>query len=186
VISPSQRPLGPLSGFLWSHIQRHTVGLLWTSDQPVAETSRAPFRVSVITHKKTHGRTALDEWSARRRDLYLHRTTQHINTTNIHAPSGNYFFGQPKLLRPVGASEPCIVCRSVAHTISVCSKDTVWIRHSTIIGVVYKDLSFVFKINKKKSWHMFARSQVSSGSIVSYYGLDDRGSIPGGGKGFSL
>jgi hypothetical protein len=27
----------------------------------------------------------LDEWSARRKDLYLHRTTQQ---TNIHAPSG--------------------------------------------------------------------------------------------------
>jgi hypothetical protein len=41
---------------------------------------RAPFGVSVITHIQTHGRTPLDEWSARRRDLYLHRTTQHINT----------------------------------------------------------------------------------------------------------
>jgi hypothetical protein len=39
---------------------------------------RAPFGVSVITHTKTHCRTPLDEWSARRRDLYLHRTT---NTT---------------------------------------------------------------------------------------------------------
>jgi hypothetical protein len=29
-------------------------------------------------------------------------------------------------------------------------------------------------------------SRVSSGSIVSDYGLDDRGSIPGGGKGFFL
>jgi hypothetical protein len=31
--------IGPLLGFLWSHIYlRHTVGLLWMSDQPVAET----------------------------------------------------------------------------------------------------------------------------------------------------
>jgi hypothetical protein len=30
------------------------------------------------------------------------------------------------------------------------------------------------------------RSRVSSGSIVSDYGLDDRGSIPGGSKGFFL
>jgi hypothetical protein len=30
------------------------------------------------------------------------------------------------------------------------------------------------------------RSRVSSGSIVSDYGLDDRGSIPGRGKGFFL
>jgi hypothetical protein len=38
---------------------------------------------------KTLGRIPLDEWSARRRGLYLHRKTQHINTrTNIHALSG--------------------------------------------------------------------------------------------------
>jgi hypothetical protein len=30
------------------------------------------------------------------------------------------------------------------------------------------------------------RRRVSSGSIVSDYGLDDRGSIPGRGKGFFL
>jgi hypothetical protein len=39
-----------------------------------------PFRSFLITHIQTHGRTPLDEWSARRRDLYLHRTTQHRNT----------------------------------------------------------------------------------------------------------
>jgi hypothetical protein len=32
----------------------------------------------------THGRTPSDEWSARRKGLYLHRTTQHINTTDKH------------------------------------------------------------------------------------------------------
>jgi hypothetical protein len=37
------------------------------------------------THIQTHGRTPLVEWSARRRNLYLHRTTQQ---TNIHAPRG--------------------------------------------------------------------------------------------------
>jgi hypothetical protein len=31
--------IGPLSGFLRSHRITHTAGLLWTSDQPVAETS---------------------------------------------------------------------------------------------------------------------------------------------------
>jgi hypothetical protein len=46
---------------------------------------RAPFGVSVITYTKTHDRTPLDEWSARRRGLYLHRRTQQ---TNIHAASG--------------------------------------------------------------------------------------------------
>ena len=35
----------------------------------------------------TVGRTHLDEWSARRRDLYL-TTQQHSQQTNIHAPGG--------------------------------------------------------------------------------------------------
>jgi hypothetical protein len=35
----------------------------------------------------TVGRTPLDEWSARRRDLYL-TNTQHLQLTNIHAPDG--------------------------------------------------------------------------------------------------
>jgi hypothetical protein len=49
-----------------------------------------PFRGFLITHIQTHGRTPLDEWSARRRGLYLHKTTQHINITEkyIPAPSG--------------------------------------------------------------------------------------------------
>jgi hypothetical protein len=34
--------------------------------------------------------------------------------------------------------------------------------------------------------YLIFRSRVSSGSIVSDYGLDDRGSIPGMGKGFFL
>ena len=36
--------------------------------------------------RATVGRTPLDEWSIRRRDLYL--TTQHSQQTNIHAPGG--------------------------------------------------------------------------------------------------
>jgi hypothetical protein len=32
-------PLTSLFGVSWSHTYRHTVGLLWTSDQPVAEAS---------------------------------------------------------------------------------------------------------------------------------------------------
>jgi hypothetical protein len=32
-------PLASLFGVSWSHTYRHKVGLLWTSDQPIAETS---------------------------------------------------------------------------------------------------------------------------------------------------
>jgi len=38
------------------------------------------------TRRTPVGRTHLDEWSARRRDLYL--TTRHTQQTNIHAPGG--------------------------------------------------------------------------------------------------
>jgi hypothetical protein len=42
------------------------------------------FRCFLITHIQTHGRTPPDEWSARRRDRCLHRTTQHTNTSDKH------------------------------------------------------------------------------------------------------
>jgi hypothetical protein len=132
-----------------THTIRHTVGLLWTSDQPVAETStytrhktykhkrqtsmpRAGFEPAIPATKRpqahalekiniplgklrrrsstmplqslkgpwpphklrflnriwTLGKNPLDEWSARRKGLYLHRKTAHRNTkTNIHALS---------------------------------------------------------------------------------------------------
>ena len=39
--------------------------------------------------RTTVGKTPLDEWSARRRDLYLTtHNTQHSQQTNIHAPDG--------------------------------------------------------------------------------------------------
>jgi len=45
-----------------------------------------PFRGFLITHIQTHGRTPLDEWSARRSDLFLHRTTQHTDTIRTSIP----------------------------------------------------------------------------------------------------
>jgi len=36
----------------------------------------------------TLGRTPLDKWSARRRDLYLTTHNTHKRQTNIHAPGG--------------------------------------------------------------------------------------------------
>jgi hypothetical protein len=67
---------------------------IWQSFLPIALQPKSGldllfFLRFLITHIQTHGRTPLDEWSARRRDLYLHRTTQHITQqTNIHALSG--------------------------------------------------------------------------------------------------
>jgi hypothetical protein len=43
----------------------------------------------LITELDTHHSIPLDVLPARRRGLYLYRTTQHMNTeTNIHAPRG--------------------------------------------------------------------------------------------------
>jgi hypothetical protein len=64
-----------------------------------------PFRGFLMTHIQTHGRTPLDEWSARRRGLYLHRTTQHINTNDKHPCSerdSNARSQQPSGHRPRG------------------------------------------------------------------------------------
>jgi hypothetical protein len=43
-----------------------------------------PLRFLNHTELDSHGRTPLDEWSARSKGLYLHRTTQQINTTDKH------------------------------------------------------------------------------------------------------
>jgi len=81
VISSSQRPLPDNTK---NSQQTQSVGLLWTSDQLVAETS-------TWQHKKlttdTVCRTPLDEWSARRRDLYL-TTQKNSQQTSIHASDG--------------------------------------------------------------------------------------------------
>ena len=67
----AQRPLPHNT----QHSQRQSIiELLWRSDQPVTETSTSQH----ITPTKTviH-RTPLDDWSARRTDLYLTKNTQH-------------------------------------------------------------------------------------------------------------
>jgi hypothetical protein len=61
-----------------------TVKHSFTGAYSPGRTFDLPFRGFLITHIQTHGRTSLDERSARRRDLCIHRTTQHINTTDKH------------------------------------------------------------------------------------------------------
>jgi hypothetical protein len=57
--------------------------------QPTFETFPPLYWGFLITHNYKHGRTPLDESSARRSGLYLHGTTQHIKKdTNMHAVSG--------------------------------------------------------------------------------------------------
>jgi hypothetical protein len=41
----------PFRGFLITHIQRHTTGLLWTSDQPVAEVSTYTGQHNIYTQQ---------------------------------------------------------------------------------------------------------------------------------------
>jgi hypothetical protein len=57
------------------------------SNSSIAEIGPWPppfFRFLNFTELDTHGRTPLDESSPRHRGLYLHRTTQHINTRDKH------------------------------------------------------------------------------------------------------
>jgi hypothetical protein len=42
------------------------------------------FRRFLITQNSLHNRTTQDKWLVRRRRLYLHRTTQHINKRDKH------------------------------------------------------------------------------------------------------
>jgi hypothetical protein len=67
----------------------------------------------------TVGRPPLDEWSARRRDLYL-TSTQHSQKTNIHA------FGGIRIRNPSRrvAADPLL--RPLGH----------WDRHSVLYGVI--------------------------------------------------
>jgi hypothetical protein len=64
--------------------KRHNSIHSFTGAYSPGRTFGLPFRGFLFTHIQTHGRTPLDEWSARRRNLYLHRTTQHINTRDKH------------------------------------------------------------------------------------------------------
>jgi hypothetical protein len=41
-----------------------------------------------VSRRPTFGRIPLDEWSARRRDLYLTKDNTHNRQTNIHVPGG--------------------------------------------------------------------------------------------------
>jgi len=59
--------------------------------------ARATSFTRFLDHTRRHttvGRTPLDEWSARRRDLYL--TTQYSQETEIHAPCGIWTHNQSK------------------------------------------------------------------------------------------
>jgi thiosulfate reductase cytochrome b subunit len=71
ILQPSWLVSGSIDFFLW-HSSPH-----WAL-------SSSLLRFLNHTHNYTHGRTPLDEWSARRRDLYLHRTTQQTNTRDKH------------------------------------------------------------------------------------------------------
>ena len=59
---------------------------LWRSSPQWARASSFTRFLDHTQRRATVGRTPLNEWSARRRDLYL--TTQHSQQTDIHAPGG--------------------------------------------------------------------------------------------------
>ena len=61
---------------------------LWRCD-PTRVMASSFLRFLDHTQRRTIvGRTAMDDWSARRRDLSTWQYTQHSQQTNIHAPGG--------------------------------------------------------------------------------------------------
>ena len=71
-----------LRALMISHLLGNTVGLIFflARQRPLGQC------LHDHTRHTTLGRTPLDKWSARRRDLYL--TTHNTQQTDIHAPDG--------------------------------------------------------------------------------------------------
>ena len=74
--------------FLISYCNHYSL-FFFRRNAPTPQLARASSFVRFLDHTQRPtavGRSPLDEWSARRRDLYL--TTQHEQQTNIHAAAG--------------------------------------------------------------------------------------------------
>jgi hypothetical protein len=116
---------------------------------------QGPFSLALVSllgflwsHIQTHGRTPLDEGSARRRDLYLHRTTQHINTRDKHPcpeRNSNPRFQQPSRRRPTPA---CLYLHALRTPSS----------------------SFGVKRDADHSLHLVARSRMCRSYLLSPFG----------------
>ena len=85
--------------WLW-HVLLGGFFLLWCCDPTWVMASSFLMFLDHTRRCTTVGRTPLDEWSARRRDLYL--TTRHSQQTSIHAPGGIRTHGTD-----CGASSSC-------------------------------------------------------------------------------
>jgi hypothetical protein len=71
-----------------------------------------------LNHTETHVRTPLDEWWARRRSLYLHRTTQEKNIhalSRIRTRDSSNQVGAELRLRPLGHLHMLILHDCFAH-----------------------------------------------------------------------
>ena len=90
--------IGPRPPHYWGFLITHTH--TYTHTAP-------PFYTHTHTHTHTH-RTALNEWSARRRGRYLHNIQQ-TQQTNIHALSGIQF-QEPRGFRPTPWWSVACVC----------------------------------------------------------------------------
>jgi hypothetical protein len=87
-MSRSYTPLPP-SAFMACSGTALAINMRHPSNGSTAQIGPWPPSLSLlITQNYTHGRTPLDEWSARLRGLYLHRTTQHINIRDKHPCPG--------------------------------------------------------------------------------------------------
>jgi hypothetical protein len=76
--------LSPLLWCFFNNCIYYYYYFLWLCSPAWAMASSSTRFLDHTQRRTTVGRTPLDEWSARRRDLYL--TTHNTQQTNIHAP----------------------------------------------------------------------------------------------------
>jgi hypothetical protein len=117
--------------------------------------------------------------------FYFGLKNEQIKTTLKYLPTNNFLFVSCQLKRVSDETALVLTLKySVhhAHRCYACKRMALW----TCEGSMHFVNSALVRVRIRLPLHCSNRSWVSSGSIVSGYGLDDRGSIPGRGKGFFL
>jgi len=128
-----------------------TLHFFWLVSPQWARASSFTRFLDQTQRRNTVGGTPLDEWSARRRDLYLTTHDTHNKQTNIHAPGGIRNHNPSKR----AASD--LRLRPRGH----------WDRHYTPI------YAWIFKMNPTKSLYPYHFSQCSCPATQTMFPLFD-------------
>jgi hypothetical protein len=155
---------------------RHTFIHSFTGAYSPELTFGLRFRCFLITHIQTHGTTPLDEWSARRRGLYLHRTTKHINTTDKHpCPERVSNPRSQQAAADRAVTGPGDIHYSIYYRLWIMNFPPTPLTRDEVLNDVFPRNPRNYCTYKTRSWGSSVRTAVD-------YRLDDRGSSPGTGK----